>query len=202
MSKKTILLTLVQEHVCEVFAKSTQQLLYHNINHTQSVVDAAIEIGDSHHLSGENLEILLISAWFHDVGYLENSRNHEQQSAATAIEFLERAKFPAKKIQQVANCILATKLGVVPITTLEKILVDADLFGLGTENHFKNAALLRQELSLLNDKVIDDIEWLETEISFLNNHRYYTAFAIKQLEPIKQQHLKQRIAELNILTKP
>lgn len=202
MSEKKLLLSIVQEHVTEIFTKSKQQLLYHNINHTIDVVNSALELGDSLHLSGENLEILLISAWFHDVGYLENSRNHEQQSATTAIEFLEKAKFPAKKIQQVVNCILATKIGVIPKTTLEKILIDADLFGLGTENHFKNAALLRQELSLLNNKAIDDIEWLETEISFLNKHRYYTSFAVKQLEPTKQQHLKQRIAELNILTKP
>lgn len=201
MSEKKLLLTIVQEHVTEVFSKSKQQLLYHNINHTIDVVNSALELGDRHHLSGANLEILLIAAWFHDIGYLKNSINHEKHSADTAARFLEKNKFPEKSTKKVQQCILATKQGAKPLTILEKILVDADLFGLSTENHFKNAALLRQELSMLNNKVIDDIEWLKTEIHFLSNHHYHTNYAIEQLEPIKQQHLKQRIAELEILLK-
>ena len=201
MSKKPLLLSIVQEHVGEVFEKSTQQLLYHNINHTKDVVNSALELGDRHHLSGANLEILLIAAWFHDIGYLENIKNHEQHSANTAALFLKKNNFPTKSINKVEQCILATKLDAKPTTILEKILVDADLYGLSTENHFKNAALLRQEFSLLNNKVIDDVEWLKTEITFLSNHHYHTNYAIEHLEPIKQQHLKQRIAELETLMK-
>ena len=40
---------------------------YHDINHTIDVVNAAKVLGTTEQLSAEEMEILLVAAWFHDV---------------------------------------------------------------------------------------------------------------------------------------
>ncbi|MGE0560884.1 MAG: HD domain-containing protein [Flavobacteriales bacterium] len=195
------ILLIVEDHVNEVFNTSDLPLVYHNINHTYDVVEAVKTISSTLDVTDKDFETLLIAAWFHDIGYLESMYEHELHSANHATAFLSEKGIEKERIKTIYQCILATKLNATPNTLLEKILVDADLFNLGTPKHFNNAALLQEELGFLRNKKIEDVEWLKIEIPFLKRHFYQTEYGKMMLEPIKQEHLKQRINELNQLIK-
>ncbi len=198
---KSDILNIIEDHVNDVFNKSSVHLLYHNINHTYDVVEAVKTLSTHLNITESEFKTLQIAAWFHDIGYLENMINHELHSAKYAADFLRNQHFKGEIITTVTNCILATKLDAPATTLLEKTLVDADLYNLGTEKHFNNAALLQQELGFLRNKKIEDVEWLKIEIPFLKRHIYQTDYAQTILEPVKQLHLQQRIVELNQLIK-
>ena len=51
--------------------KLPAHISYHNLSHTQGVVHAAQEIGQASGLSDNELEIIELACWFHDVGFAE-----------------------------------------------------------------------------------------------------------------------------------
>ena len=62
--------------------ESSEKLVYHTIDHTWQIVKNAEIIGSSENLSEEEMKILLTSAWFHDLGYINKSQGHEEESMA------------------------------------------------------------------------------------------------------------------------
>src|SRR3972149_4027990 len=86
-----------------------QGVVYHNITHTQEVVDAAKEIGENSGLSDDELEMVILAAWFHDSGLVKDYHEHEKLSVEIARNFLRENKYPEDKINTVVKNILATK---------------------------------------------------------------------------------------------
>ena len=58
--------------------------------------------------------------------------HHEAQSAVLAEIFLRLHNVANEDIDAVKACILATQMPQKPVTLLDKIICDADLFHLGT----------------------------------------------------------------------
>jgi predicted metal-dependent HD superfamily phosphohydrolase len=165
-------------------------LLYHNVDHTRDVVSACRIIGDAIGLSEEDRAVLVVSAWWHDVGYLFGGPvNHEERSAEKAAEFLQAAGVPPSFIQKVRGCIMATKMPQSPETELERILCDADLYHLGTVNFKPYTKKIRKEAELYGAKPISGSEWRESTITLLRSHRYHTEYARAALEAGQAQNL-------------
>ncbi len=193
----------VQSFVFNLFKKElTSKAIYHNYEHTYSVVVAANEIALAENVSEDELEIVLLAAWFHDTGFTIDANNHENESKKIATKYLEKKGIEEDKIQQVLSCIQATRMPQNPTNKLEKIICDADLFHLGTEKNSEKANLLRSEWELLCDKHLTDIEWLKENIKFFGEHKYFTDYAFNKLNGQKttnwlksQKDLKKVIAK-------
>jgi hypothetical protein len=76
-----------------------------------------------------------------------------------------------------------------PVNLIEKILCDADLYHLSTEDFKARNSLLKQERESLLGHKIDKKEWRRGNIHFLENHRYFTDYGHERLEPKKQENL-------------
>ncbi|MFD2098143.1 HD domain-containing protein [Flagellimonas iocasae] len=176
---------------CVSFLKGGRcgSLPFHNAQHTLEVFDHVRVIGRDEGLSEKALELALLAALFHDVGNASGFEGHEAQSNAMATKFLEPWKYPKETLQTVQACIMATRMPQSPNTLLEKILCDADLFHLGTVSFFSKNALLREEWQHFHGWSYTERDWVLLNISFLEEHRYFTAFGQRELEPVKQQHL-------------
>ncbi|MFP4470676.1 MAG: HD domain-containing protein [Bacteroidales bacterium] len=123
-----------RKYVTKLFKENNDdKLRYHNIRHTRNVVDAARLIAGKCMVNDRDMEMLLVSAWFHDVGYLERKVNHEDISKKYAREFLERHSMQPEYISQVERCIEATRVPQNPQDKLSSILCDADLFHVSQE---------------------------------------------------------------------
>lgn len=179
----------VRKFIFESFKKElSPQLVYHNFSHTEEVVNAAFEIGKAENISEKDLEVLLLAAWFHDIGFIKSKENHEENSKEIATSYLKKIKYPEDLIAKVCKIIDATKMPQTPTTTLEKIICDADLYHLGTENFNKKSNLLRSEWESCNNKYFTDIEWIEQNEKFIGKHKYFTDYAFNKLNNQKVQN--------------
>jgi predicted metal-dependent HD superfamily phosphohydrolase len=168
----------------------SNEIFYHDLEHTREVVEAATEIGQASGLSKDELETVLIAAWFHDTGYFKGKINHEQESRNIAENFLREQGIGEKKISEVGGCIIATKIPQRPTNLMEEVLCDADLYHLSTSEFFRKSELLRKEFSLTGKNEIEDKEWLKTNIKFLKKHNFFTDYARQKLLPHKKKNLK------------
>ena len=67
--------------------------VYHNLSHTTEVVSAVKEIAAAEGVSADDLELLVIAAWFHDSGYVKTCKGHEEVSVGYVKEFLHWQRF-------------------------------------------------------------------------------------------------------------
>jgi predicted metal-dependent HD superfamily phosphohydrolase len=171
---------------------------FHNLHHTLDVVKAAEEIGRQSELNEEELESLIIAAWLHDIGYAEGAHEHERKAADKAKTFLTEQGAAPRMILEVTEAILSTKVPQQPRSLIAKVLCDADLYHLSTEACQAKADNLREEWRNIDGKSMPETEWLQTNLQFLENHRYQTPYG----QTILQQGKKKNIKKLRKLLNP
>jgi predicted metal-dependent HD superfamily phosphohydrolase len=172
--------------------KLDNTFIYHNLAHTQLVVEKVKELADLSKLDDSQKNLLVLSAWFHDTGFTESIENHEDKSAEIAHSFLTKHHAANETIETVNNLILATKMVYKPKTQLEKIIRDADCAHIGSKNFSDISELLRKEWELACNKTLTDAEWLEENIKFLTLHqRFYTDEASSKWDKAKGKNLSQ-----------
>ena len=86
MSKE--LIDSVEEHVQQIFKEhAPPENIYHNLVHTSEVVSASKEIAKEEGITDDELELIVIAAWFHDSGYVKICKGHEEISIEYAKEY-------------------------------------------------------------------------------------------------------------------
>ncbi len=163
--------------------------IYHNFHHTTDVVNAVEEIAEGVNLSKEDSELVMLAAWFHDVGFVEADAGHEEQSKKIASAFLKENLYSEEKIEKILGCIDATRYPQHPKNMLEYVLCDADLSGIASKKYFDKANYLRKEIELVKGTIVSDVEWYKSEITFLTNHKYHTQYATLNFDKRKIDHL-------------
>jgi len=185
-------LAAVRAHVEAYFeTHHKRDLAYHNLKHTKSVVEAATRIAENYMLNEDDLFVITSAAWFHDTGYLTVQDNHESRSAELAEEFLTGLEMDEALIQNVSECIMATRMPQKPKNLLQEILCDADLFHLGSYDFSDKSKRLRKELEAVGHIKIDKRQWRQMNIELLENQRYFTDYAQLLLNDRKETNLLQ-----------
>jgi len=169
--------------------KLPKGMVYHNIEHTREVVNTAKEIGKNSGLNDEEIELLVLAAWFHDTGITEVYNNHEEKSANIAREFLIKNNYPPEKAEKVSQLILVTKMPQNPKNILEKVICDADISHIGKKGFNTRSQLLRCEWELLQNKKISDVEWIENNIKFIEANKFHTSYAKNIFEEQRNKNL-------------
>lgn len=192
------LLRQVREYALSYYkTHEDDKLAYHDKGHTEGMVAAAIQIGNHYQLSDRDFFIIQATAWFHDLGYMVDIEHHEAQSAVLAENFLQKHNVPEADIADIKGCIMSTKMPQNPGTLLDKIVCDADLFHLGTDDFFKNDKRLLKEIRALYKPDLTKLEWRRKSLKFLEDHHYHTDYCQVLLNSGKQaniQTLKNKIA--------
>ncbi|MCK5088053.1 MAG: hypothetical protein KAQ90_11060 [Melioribacteraceae bacterium] len=184
------LLLEVESYVKSLFNdNSSEDLIYHNIIHTTDVVITSEKIGQSSSLDDEQMELLLIAAWFHDVGYLEAYEEHEEKSVLVARNFLAEHDYPKNKIDEISSAILTTKVPQSPQNIIHDVLCDADLHHLGSKNFSNTNELFRVEYENINKKMWHELDWLKDTIEFMRNHTFHTKYSKERYDEIKKENL-------------
>lgn len=184
-------LQMVEDYVQSILKEKTPaQNAYHNLEHTQDVVQSAIEIGIGERLTPDKMEIIQTAAWFHDTGYIEKIEDHEELSAMFASNFLYEENYPPEKIEIIVSCILATKVPTKPNDHLQEIICDADLNHFGRKTFFERNDRFRIEVQNYSNHNITEYEWLTKTINFFTRHRFYTDYALKNFSEQKEENLR------------
>lgn len=198
------LVNKAEQFVTELFENFLEfKYTYHNINHTKSVVNAVKEIAAFEKIEGEDLEVLLIAAWFHDTGYTKCKEGHERASVEIATDFLEKNNCSAAFIKKVEDVIMATVFNCNPQTPFQKIICDADYHHLGNQNYFEVASYLRKEWELTNYKTFTDLEWAEGNLNLLEKkHCFFTEYAKRFWKKEKEKNIEQLKENIKAMEEP
>ncbi|WP_397363730.1 Pycsar system effector family protein [Olleya sp. R77988] len=200
-----------EKHVSQLLtSKLEHTFFYHNLSHTQRVVKSILELAEGEKTPKKDTQLLKISAWFHDIGYINGCKNHEEESAKLASTFLKNHNVSEADIASITGLILATKINYEPKNSLEKIIRDADSSHFGSKNYIEICDLLRAEWDLTQSKAFTDSEWTQENIQFLSkHHHFYTNYAQENWQKRKDKNLvlllktlkKQQAEELKAQTK-
>ena len=170
--------------------KLSKNIKFHTLQHTQEVVAACQSLADYHQLPEDDRFALILAAWFHDTGYTGGeAKDHEALSIKLATDFLTIHSASTEVRDKVIGCINATRIPQSPDNLLEKIICDADLFHLGTDDFKEKSRLLREEIIEFGEQDLPKKVWRRTNIRFLEGHKYFTPYGKEKLQPIKDQHL-------------
>jgi predicted metal-dependent HD superfamily phosphohydrolase len=163
------------EYVFRLFkSRLSKKLVYHNYKHTLEVVSDAEDLGNLSELPEDELQDLVLAAWFHDTGYVNTYIDHEEESISFATEWLQQQNYPQERIQRISEMIMATKHDQEPEGLLQELLVDADLSNIGKDTFFATAELLRVEWEIFKDKFFTDREWAQFQMDFLLSTTFHT----------------------------
>lgn len=183
--------TLAFEYVKNLFATEvSDDYGYHNLEHTENVMETVVEIGLAHNLSADDIQTLELAALFHDAGYSRGHQGHEEEGARMAEAFLQANDFPQDRIDIVKQCICSTNIKIEPSNFLEEALCDADLSYLGREKFFEKVLVLRKEWEVTLGVHYNEDEWVALNVNFFRSHKYYTKYAQEHFGKVKHLHLE------------
>ena len=164
-------------------------LRYHDLSHTAEFVAPDAELlGRDAGLDAHALGLLLIAAWYHDVGFVERYEDNEVLGVEIATAVLQDLGFPPDDVGAVTAAIWATRLPQAPTTELGRLLCDADLSVLGSPRFAERDAGLHAEL-VHEGTTLDDQEWSRRQLAFLESHSWFTDQAASRWDAAKAEHI-------------
>ena len=192
MEVENSLLLDVEAYVTNYISEQVpKEYAYHDVQHTLDVVASVQEIGQLFELDDNEMEMLMLAAWFHDTGYDKGAIGHEERGAKYVEDYLKKYSYPAEKIKIVQSCILATKMPHAPETLLQRIICDADLSHLGQNVYWDRCSRVRQEMTLTQSSIMSEREWIDFELKFIHQHKYHTTVAQQLYGKRKRKHISQ-----------
>ncbi len=164
-------------------------ITYHNAQHTKNVITAAEHLGLAEGISDNELLLLKTAALFHDAGFLQHHHDHEELSCKIARKILPDYQYTPEQVEDICQMIMATKLPQSASDQLSRLLCDADLYYLGSDEYSANAEKLFNEFKK-SGTIKTAAEWDLKQAEFLSTHKYFTKTAIAEREEKKQQNLQ------------
>lgn len=191
MDYKQLEATILQKLKTEL----KQNLYYHGVHHTQEVLENIKEITQHEKVTDEELKLLKIAALFHDIGFISVYLGHEEEGCKMTRAILKDYDLKNIQLDQICGMIMATQIPQLPRNKLEKIIADADLLYLGTDNFKTIGDTLFKEL-VENNKIKTLVEWNNIQVSFMSQHQYHTQYCIDNFTEKKNENKNTIIAWL------
>lgn len=165
------------------------RLRYHGPMHTfEEVLPAAVELAKRLEAAPREIELVEAAAAYHDLGYLEKVKGHEQVSVGIARRELPAFGFDDDELDAIEGMILATRLPQTPRTPLEAVLADADFAIVGQPSFMRRSEDLRLELSS-SRKHVSETTWSGRQLRFLLRHRFHTDVARHRYDAGKRRNI-------------
>jgi len=167
------------------------RLIYHDLEHTLNVYNAAIEYLRLEKIDDYSSKLVLTAALFHDSGMLFDYDNHEFESEELCRRELPKFAYSYEDVEIITQMIRKTHLLESADTILEQILCDSDLDYLGRDTFFIRSTKLLHEWKIMGKHNYRLFEWLKIQIDFLENHQYYTNSAKSLRRQTKQTNIEE-----------
>jgi len=189
----------IENHVTGLFEKMNDpSLLFHNLKHTQNVVERTKEIAGHYHVSEKEMLILYTASWFHDTGHLfTEPAKHEHMSVDIMRKYMTEQTDDKEQIDEIEKCILATRVPRKPANVLQQIICDADTYHFGTSDFKKTNKQMFKEHSLKTGET-DKIKFDISTLKMLEEHKFYTDYCkelLSQRKELNMKKLKNKIEE-------
>lgn len=164
-------------------------LSYHSVNHTKLVIRRSVYIAEKEGLSKKQIELLQTAALFHDYGFTEVYKDHEEEGCNVVRKELPGHGYSNEDINAICGMIKATKIPQNPQNEMENIIADADLEYLGSNKFKEIGDLLYAELKHFNPMLSIE-EWNQIQVKFMSSHHYHTDYCKRYRQWRKRKNLK------------
>ena len=193
-ASKRDFLDAVKLDVIQTISEPSEKIIYQDIGYFNRIRKYIDKIAKNSGVdSNDDLEILHIASWLHNVGVQNAEVNIEKKDSAFSglgtalsanIAFLEKINYPPEKIKEVAGILekVAYALPSKPETLKEKIYADARVADFAHKNGKKFLKLAYEEL-LMRDVSLSKKGWYDMMISILSNHECFTEYGHKEIQP-------------------
>lgn len=166
-----------------------KSLTYHCYGHTLDVFRTTRDLCAAEKISKYETKLAKTAALFHDCGFMNVYKEHEEEGCRIARENLPRFGYLEEEIEIICGMIMATKIPQSPKNKLEEIICDADLDYLGREDFYRIGHTLFEELKI-KGILKDEESWNKIQVGFLKSHQYFTDTNLNRRAPQKQSFLK------------
>jgi predicted metal-dependent HD superfamily phosphohydrolase len=189
------ILRMAEEFARQNIGSLSPNYAYHCLEHTKQVVENARIIADGVRLSypdalSEYDEFLmLVAAWFHDIGFMVVYHGHEAEGCRAARKLLTGI-LSDEDIQRIEHVIMSTQIPQSAMDMVEHIVCDADLFYLGGNQFSLWSNRLRDEHRAVLGREYTDREWIDFNIGFVESHTYFTEFAKARNDAGRDENLR------------
>ena len=147
---------------------------YHNYAHTRYVVSNALEIAKRMNYQLIDFQLIELSAWYHDLGFVLGSKKHEKRGAEILGRIMRENGIDFTMIKKAQLAIESTVIDSPPLNEYGAILKDADTGHLAFSDYRSCETLLRKELRIAEGKSFLNTDWKQKNIEFFESHNYYT----------------------------
>jgi predicted metal-dependent HD superfamily phosphohydrolase len=202
--QRTSIVEVIKQAALDKIQQNYSELAYHNLGHTEFVLQEALKLAQDRGLSESETELLTLAAVAHDVIHdedpLDNDYNAENEHASgtwlvNQMRQFEGA-FTEKDLVRIPIIIDATyvkhredELRQSALTghQLSELLCDADLGALGSpwDVYFPKMKAIYDE-TMPKGKDEDWKEFLELQIVILLQHHYYTPEGQKRYSHLRE----------------
>jgi predicted metal-dependent HD superfamily phosphohydrolase len=180
-----------EKYIRELYKKLPPAYGFHNLEHTEKLVQLCQRMAEHYQLETEDREILLVAAWFLHSGVVNGSPgNHNVQSQANAREFLINADSEEKFTQKVLAAIEAAGMPQSPVSKIEKILADADMAYLCSKEFKEKHKALKAEQEEVTGQKVPRKKWNKDSIDFLESHQFFTDYFDASALSVKEKNLE------------
>jgi len=192
MSKiNDLLITEAENHLSALLAeKLPENIIYHNFDHALLIKKYAETIGEHEGLTAEEMNILRISALFHEVGYINSFEHCQEESIVQASAFLEEHGVDPLTADRVSEVIRATKLPQSPKDKIAEVLCDADMMYIASEDGIEQFDLIYDETALVKPNLNKRAVFEKGYIDIYTKHSYFTQYGKTVLQPKKEAAVK------------
>ena len=168
----------------------SDHLTYHGLHHTLDVLRSTRELCYYEKVSPYYSLLLKTAALFNDSGFTISNVEHEKQGCSIVKRHLPAYGYSAYEIELICGMIMATKIPQRPKNYLEAIICDADLDYLGREDFYEIGWSLFEELKAY-DVLQTKEAWNKLQVSFLEQHQFFTSTNIRRRAPKKHSYLEE-----------
>jgi uncharacterized protein len=186
--------------LAELDSKLPENLTYHGLWHTKNVYEAAGDFVKYYKLNEHDKLILETAALYHDCGFLNVYRNHEEAGCVITGEILPGFGYTSEEIENIQELIMATKIPQSPKQFLSELICDADLDYLGGDDYDRIASLLYEEFKEYHI-ISTELQWFEMQAGFLESHTFFSEFSRNHRDPKKLNNLEIVKKKLEFLRK-
>lgn len=181
----------IEHYVTDLYDKLEDgKLAFHNLKHTQTVVERTKEIAGHYHVNEKEMLTVFAAAWFHDTGHLfTDPSKHEVMSVDVMKKFMQEHTNDTDLIQQIADCIMSTQSPRNPVSLLQQIICDADTYHLGTKEFKSNNKRAMEEQEFKTGS-LDKIQFNKDTLKMMEAHKFYTAYCKELLSTTKELNMK------------
>jgi len=174
----------------------SDKLSYHGYEHTMAVLKQVNFYIRYYNLSSHEAQLLRIATLFHDIGFVDTYKDHEEKSAELLKDYMNNLGCDPEDFQRIKGMIMATRLPQNPKNILEFIICDSDLDYLGRGHYYEIGETLYEEWKAY-DMIGDRDQWLKIQINFLKAHSYHTEYAREKLQPGKEKRIAELVSQLD-----